>query len=777
MNSSLNRSASFDRQLSLEIVYKRNSMKINKSFLRIAIAAGLIGLAACGGSDSSSRNRNSEIATNVKRYQGTIQVSGGEFGSRTNPDKYSVSFDMNLDAVSTQEFVTGTNNRGDFRNAFSKFSIEKDPSNQGSQDLSTVKWAQCPYDSYFYKDNDTTMSEFQIVFAEATNSDIASAPCGRPTLREDKRHQAGWWTSNGEYVAPNSGARYLTFYFRQPLEIGAEDFPSLVSLLPKGLDPYFTETTNLFAGVAFSPYTLPYDLDFALNLSSTKLKDYQPYDLTATQQTATIDLNWKRSADLVETDVVSYNLLWSTDGSETFVSIPLDDDTEYQIPACLINPENNLTEESKVVLQLIAIDSAGITSPAIEKSVSLTADTVQCPTTDPIAAPTGFTVVASKKTITASWDAIEALDPNGTTYYCVSEVNPNLTDSTNKETIYRQDSVLIDCTTETKMIIKSIRYKNKTEVKYFVQAQSTSGVLSARSEVQTIAVQKEENVSGLTVKSEEGGLTVKWNPNNSKSFDQVILIFSVNIDNNCDKFYEDLLQASLNEDGLDDILNRVGAVMNAETFFLSNDRLGDEYVPGSVVTVCAKRTGLTMWGESPDWGLATYSYPVTALAPVVEETAKTAIVTATATEVQLPAADINLEINLADVYSGFGVSAADVKFVEYQVADGSWIGVANGSSVKIPKAASKMAIRVTKTSGETVVSEKAIERTAATTDTTVATSDTTMAPADTTAPETNETPASSESSSSNNTLLYILGFIIVAGVAGFLIKKKSASTK
>lgn len=753
-------------------------MKINKSFIRIALAAGLIGLAACGGSDSSSRQRNSEIATNVKRYQGTVQVSGGEFGSRTNPDKYSVSFDMNLDAVSTQEFVTGTNNRGDFRNAFSKFSIEKDPSNQGSQDLSTVKWAQCPYDSYFYKDNDTMMSEFQIVFAEATNSDIASAPCGRPTLREDKHHQAGWWTSNGEYVAPNSGARYLTFYFRQPLEIGAEDFPSLVSLLPKGLDPYFTETTNLFAGVAFSPYSLPYDLNFALNLSSTKLKDYQPYDLTATQQTATIDLNWKRSADLVETDVVSYNLLWSTDGSETFVSIPLDDVTEYQIPACLINPENNLTEESKVALQLIAIDSAGITSPAIEKSVSLTADTVQCPTTDPIAAPTGFTVVASKKTITASWDAIEALDPNGTTYYCVSEVNPNLTDSTNKETIYRQDSVLIDCTTETKMIIKSIRYKNKTEVKYFVQAQSTSGVLSARSEVQTIAVQKEENVSGLTVESAEGGLTVKWNPNSSKSFDQVILIFSVNVDNDCDRFYENLRQASLTENGLDDILNRVGAVMNAETFFLSNDRLGDEYVPGSVVTVCAKRMGFTMWGESPDWGLATYSYtsPLTAT-PVVEGTAKTAIVTETATEVELPATAVEVTVKVEDVYTGFGVTASDVKSIEYQIDAGSWTAVTPGSPLKIAKAASKMAIRVTKTNGEEVVSEKAIVRTEESTDTTVVESDTTMAPADTTAPVTTETPASSDSSSSNNTLLYILGFVIVAGAAGFFIKKKSASTK
>jgi LPXTG-motif cell wall-anchored protein len=55
-----------------------------------------------------------------------------------------------------------------------------------------------------------------------------------------------------------------------------------------------------------------------------------------------------------------------------------------------------------------------------------------------------------------------------------------------------------------------------------------------------------------------------------------------------------------------------------------------------------------------------------------------------------------------------------------------------------------------------------------------------MAPADTTAPETTEAPASSESSESssgNNILLYSLGLVILAAIAGFLFKKKSASTK
>ena len=750
-------------------------MKINRSFFRIALAAGLIGLAACGGSDSSSRQRNSEIATNVKRYEGKIQVSGRDFGSRNSPDEYAVSFDLNLDAVSTQEFVTSkTTSRGDFRNAFSQFSIKKDPNNQGTLDLSNVKWAQCPYDSYFYKNNDTTMSEFQIVLVEAPNSDVASAPCGQ---------RAGLWTSSGEYVRPNTDARYLTLYFRQPLEIGTEDFPSLVSLLPEGLDPYFVASENVSAGVSIYPYSLPWDVNFAISLSSTKLKDYQPYELTATQQASTLDLSWKRSADLVATDVVSYSLLWSTDGFETSAAIPLDDVTEYKISACLINPENKLAEESKVSLQLIAIDNAGITSPALKESVSLTADTVQCPTTDPIAAPTGFKVVASQEKITASWTAIENTDPNVTLNYCVSEVNPNLPDPTSDDYQLTNDSQIIDCTSETTLDIFDIHYQNTNETKYFVQVQAQSGALSARSEIATITTPKQPNVVGLTVSSASDGLNIKWDSSGLEAANQVMLLFSVDVDKNCDQTFADLKMATKTKKGLNDAMKRVGAVVNAETFFLSKDRLGNEFVPGSVLTVCAKRMGVNQWSESADWGIATYTNPATTdapsatIAPVVEETAKAAIVTATETEVQLPAMDLNFALNLIDVYAGFGVKASDVKSVEYQVADGSWVPLTKDEAIKIPKKASKLSVRVTKTNGEEVVSEKAIVRTEESTNTTVAETETTMAPAETTAPVTTEAPASSDSSSSNNTLLYILGFVIVAAAAGFFFKKKSTSTK
>jgi len=770
-------------------------MKINKSFIRIALAVGLVGLAACGGSDSSSRNRNSAVATNVKRYQGTIQVSGTEYGSRSNPDTYTVGFDMNLDAVSTQEFTTGTTpSRGDFRNAFSKFSIEKNSDNKGTLDLSTIKWAQCPYDSYLYKSPNTSMSEFQIVLVEAPNSDIASAPCGQPALREDKYHQAGLWTSDGEYVRPEANARYLTFYFRDSLGDTSEDFPSLISILPNGLDPYFDASKNVYANVAVSPYSEPYNNNFALSLSSTKVKDYQPYELNLTSQAGTLDVSWKRSADLVDTDVVTYELSWSTDNSKWVESIPLDDVIDYKIPACLVNPRNDLASGTKVYVQLIAKDKAGIMSPAVFKRVTIGANDVQCETAKPIAAPTGFVIDTSKKQIIASWNALEDQKSNDVIKYCVSEINPNLPDSTSEDLMLQQDSVIVDCTNETKLSLGSLRYETKrSEAKYYVQAFAGSGAVSARSEIQTITVPKEENVSGLTVTLDEGGLSAKWKPTSIESYDRVLLLYAVNLETTCEKFYEYLVEGQRSGELPDDLRNNVGMVFNAENFFIGSDRLGDKFVPGAKVTVCAKRLNNGAWGDSPDWSSAIYTYPLTAvetteaskatdapattLAPVVEETARTAIVTSTATEVQLPAAAVEVTVKVEDVYAGFNVSASDVKSIEYQIDAGSWIAVTPGSSLKIAKAASKLAIRVTKTNGEEVVSEKAIVRTEESTDTTVAESDTTMAPADTTAPVTTDATDSSDSSSSNNSLLYILGFVIVAGAAGFFFKKKSTSTK
>ena len=782
-------------------------MKINKSFIRIALAVGLVGLAACSGSSSSSgRQKNSALATNVKHYEGVLsfQHMSGSDNEVATGDQYTVGFDLDLDTVSSNGLQTNQY-KGDFRKAISNLSIAGFETNTGSTDLSTVAWANCPIESSFYSWTGSKLDLMMIMFAEAPNDTVKNAACGQPSNPSDSTYGIrGFYDADGNYVSTTSDRRFtLRFDLEQGVEIPA-DTTKLGSILPDALDSGFSYSAVSANNKANDGYS---STGYKLNLSSKKVKDYQPFELTATPQAATIDLNWKRSADLEPTDALTYDLLWSTDKFETTQSIPLDDVTDYSIPACLVNPDNGLAADSKVSLQLVAIDKDGIRSPALEQSVSTSADTVQCPPAITLAAPTGFTVVGSKEKITATWTAIENPDSNSAVTYCVSELNPNPADSTSENWIDQQESVMVSCSTEATTRIFGIAYNTTKETKYFVQALSESGAVSPRSEIQTIPTPKTENVAGLKVAAGDEGLNVKWKPSGYKSFDEVDIFFAVNSDKPCsDDLYSELFK---NMDNIDNAGSTVGAVVNTESYFISNDRLGDAYVPGAVVTVCAKRFVWTLWGASSDWVSATYTNPLTStstpvaevtttvasaavatteapkatdapattLAPVVDATAKAAIVDSTATEVKLPAGDINLEINLADVYTGFGVTASDVKSVEYQIADGSWVSLTKGKSIKIPKTASKLSVRVTKTSGEKVVSEKAIVHTEAATETTVATSDTTMAPADTTAPVTTEAPASSGSSSSNNTVLYILGFAIVAGAVVMFLKKKSATTK
>jgi hypothetical protein len=768
-------------------------MKINKSFIRIALAAGLIGLAACGGSDSSSRNRNSSTVTNVKRYEGVIslrQMSGSDDEVPTG-DQYKVGFDIDLDSVSGYTFQT-KGWKGDFRSSVSNLSIAGFDGNTGSTDLSKVEWAKCPIDARFYSWSGDKLEMLMIGFAEAPNDTVKNAECGTPSNLENFGYGIrGFYDSDGNYVSQTSGRRLTIRYDLEKGVVIPEDTATLGSILPNALDSGFSNSSvgvNNKANDGYSQTTSN------LNLSSEKIKDYQPFELTANPQAGTINLNWKRSVDLDNTDLLTYDLLWSTNNFETTQSIPLVDVTEYSIPSCLVNPDNALDTDSKVSLQLVAIDKDGIRSPALEQSVSKSADTVLCPPAVTLAAPTGFEVVGSKEKITATWTAVEDSDPNNAISYCVYELNPNPADSTSENWRDQQESVMIVCSNEPTIRIFYIEYSTAKETKYFVQALSESGAVSDRSEIQTIPTPKTENVEGLKITAEDEGLNVKWNPGGYESFGGVDIFFAINSEKAC----SDDLFSDRDMDGIDNAGSKVGSVRNTERYFLSNERLGEAYVPGAVVTVCAKRFMWTLWGASSDWVSATYTNPLAttetpapgateAPAPVAEETAKAAIVTETATEVQLPAAAVEVAIKVEDVYTGFGVTASDVKSIEYQIDAGSWTAVTPGASLKIPKTASKFAVRVTKTNGEEVVSEKAIVRTEESTDTTApvttdAPADTTApvttdAPADTTVPVTTDTPASSDSSSSNNTLLYILGFIVVAGAAGFFIKKKSASTK
>ena len=68
-------------------------MKIKKSFIRIALAAGLVGLAACSGSSSSDttvvRQKNAALATNVQKYVGSMTTDIWEGDPNTDYTKAS----------------------------------------------------------------------------------------------------------------------------------------------------------------------------------------------------------------------------------------------------------------------------------------------------------------------------------------------------------------------------------------------------------------------------------------------------------------------------------------------------------------------------------------------------------------------------------------------------------------------------------------------------------------------------------------------------------------
>ena len=241
-------------------------MKIKKSFIRIALAAGLVGIAACSGSSSSDttvvRQKNAALATNVQKYVGSATSENWEGDSNTDytnvafrkDDKYQFTFDLNLDAVdanasapsSTPEcwietdgkydykrgadcdaFPDNTWNRRslevDFRSAFSNFSVSGVATNAGTKDLSTIKWAKCPLVTEFHptweqwQEGDTNVSYNErnkvptndmgglyVTFVEAPNDSFVTADCNAiPQEAKDSMDYMGWYGDNRKLYDEN----------------------------------------------------------------------------------------------------------------------------------------------------------------------------------------------------------------------------------------------------------------------------------------------------------------------------------------------------------------------------------------------------------------------------------------------------------------------------------------------------------------------------------------------------------------------------------------------
>jgi hypothetical protein len=803
-------------------------MKITQSFIRIALAAGLVALAACGGSDSSSRQRNSEIETNVQRYEGVFQSNiyeGDPNKSYRNApfrkdDKYIVSFDLNLDTIdanaeaptalltcwdqtvtpwvktttgcsSSSNSWTERSTQSDFRSAFSNFSISDISGNIGTEKLSKIVWAKCPVSVNFtpnYNSNNSQSvsdsTNLRVTFAEAPNQAMATSDCNpipagaTPMIDGPMHHMGGeLYDSNGEAVKVTGATFTINFsgkWINNRTQVVASfpnnvAQPTLKELLPTGIDglvadqniniwtnmrPTKDETvsyTDSLGVVQSYSFRQSVSLDL-LNLTSSKIKDYAPFGLSTTEDATGITATWKRSVDLVEDDVATHVLEWSTDGFANNVTEHRTDGVSMIVPSCLLNPNNEISIDSDISLRVYALDKNGVASKFSDVvTVKKTADNLVCPAAI-LAAPTNVVAKFSIKNMeySISW-AAPADAGTSTIFYCVES---------SSDAFKTEDEIASECgISDTK---HTTWYFGGETASFRVKASRDTGAVSAASDSVDVKVPETKPVTNLKAELSGTDIKVSWVDNQVPGVHSKSAMISWGIMGKTERGPE----------------FGNGAVAGTSNYILSVVDLGADFVPGASIWIDVQAE--SQLGPSKVASTSFEYVTATTAAPVVEETAKTAIVTETATEVQLPAAAVEVAVKVEDVYTGFGVTANDVKSIEYQIDAGSWTAVTPGAALKIPNAASKMAVRVTKTNGETVVSEKAIVRTEETTATTVAASDSTMAPADTTAPETTEAPASSESSESssgNNILLYILGLVILAAIAGFLFKKKSASTK
>jgi hypothetical protein len=784
-------------------------MKINNSFIRIALAVGLVGLAACGGSDSSSnRDRNAAIATNVQQYNGQISFEFDDRRSnkRNAPlqtfDEFSFSFDENLDAIDTNSSLPSyekintcavspdwiytvcpetippedddhrthvlerSSLENDFRTVFSNLTLSSAANNRGTLDLRNVQWAKCPLIANFGTNTrnavPTTANSFTLVFAEAPNDEVATSDCNAiPVDASEEDKSSNFYSADGK-ATPVKGLK---------LELS---FRSVKSVFPDNAQPKFSDVLadglqQLVKG-AVTARLIGERLELSRRrggywsldrLTSAKVLDYAPYAAIATAETGAIKVSWTQSADLNQDSEVSYVVEVSKDGftdSDNIQSIGIGNNLTFSHANCEINPNNDVSVDTEISYRVFAIRPDGVSSKATDVvSVKKTAENILCPEGS-LAAPTNVQAkfLPSDEVFSVSWDAPSDASQSEI-LYCVLASGDN----------FSSESVETYC--------EQIEKNAKLELRIpFYFASSTfkvygtrfeNGVTSALSEsspeVRLPVIAPVTNVKASLLPD---GLKVSWTPGI-----QVAGLKAQSVD---------LAWGFITSEGRGPLVNSGGTT--SSIFVIPNSDLTEGFGPGAKVWIDVASGSNLGFSEIASGSFEYPSGQETVVSgtgtPVVEETAKSAIVTETATEVQLPAAAVEVAVNVEDVYTGFGVTASDVKSIEYQIDAGSWTAVTPGAALKIPNAASKMAVRVTKTNGETVVSEKVIVRTEETTETTVGASDSTMAPADTTAPVTTEAPASSESSSSNNILLYILVLVVLAAIAGFFFKKKSAST-
>ena len=766
-------------------------MKIKKSFIRIALAAGLVGIAACSGSSSSDttvvRQKNAALATNVQKYVGSTTSENWEGDTSKDystaafrkDDKYTFSFDLNLDTVdanessptseaSCWEYTNGTSVRkkgadcdnnadntwyqrslqADFRRAFSNFSMSGLSTNTGTLDVSKIKWAKCPlsteimphYPQYTNSDDFKKLAKVpsnevrgvMVTFVEAPDNsfvddDCNPIPAGTETVGSSVPKVL--YDSTGKAVDAKGATFSLQFWGKWennntsnllatfPSDTGA---PTLKQVLPTGLDALMNntkvdsylsmqggkETTNSWTsnGQTYSYSYKEYMNGKVQSLSSSKVKDYAPFELAATADASGISTTWKRSADLEATDVTTHLLEWSTDGfTNQIETLNTEGDTMY-LASCSLDEDNSISVGTDVSIRVYALDQNEMPSaPSNVVVVKKTAENIVCPSAT-LAAPkiVASSFSAEKYEYTISWSAPADAGTSEITYCLESSADAFAT----------ENSINYSWCGLTETTVKHWWFGAPIASFRVIASRDTGAVSPASASVD---VKSPETKPATNVRATLTGedLRVTWADSNSATYAEE--------------------KRSLISWGLMGKTERgpqsgSGFSMGVNNYLIYVAELGEEFVPGTSIWIDVQ--------VSSQWGLSkptstTYLYPVPAtavattvasattlapvatLAPVVEASAKAAVITPAATEVQLPAdQNITIVVNSAEVAKGFAVPEKDIKSIEYRVAKGVWKALSKQASLDIPKSASNFSVRVTKNDGKTVVSEKNIVRTA-----------------------------------------------------------------
>lgn len=727
-----------------------------KIFIRLAVVSALVGLAACGGSDSNSdRQRNAAIETNVIHYSGTIKPDDSD-------EVYQVEFDLNLDTESSIpiSFPNTSSWVGDYRRAFSNLSLTKLGDFSSDNDLTASTWALCPYSASFSSnvDDQSKLDFFVVQFAESTNPETVSAECGDP-------REGG--TAFGLYDANNvnvteSNSKQLSFSLAaSPIASVGSNAGTLKTFLPGGIlssvqNADISLYGNLRTPIAFDPLGLeggPFkDRYLYLELGSEKLKDYAPFDVKAVPDNARLGITWKPSVDLDPEEIAAYIVRVSNDNFvENVMSFSFGDEetvTVFYLPGCEIKSMFPQLADGDVlsikVEGMKPYSYAGAESKVV--TVQKTSDILNCSPKD-TASPKNVTSTFDGKTRTYSvkWEAGDEVENS----FCVQSSSDQFEEIDEIETIcVGSEQALTD---------EWMGWKSRS---FRVVAHGLDGSISLPSEKTELVIPGVNPVTDVEATITDEGVKVNWKPS-SQADGLEVNTFS-------------LQWAVLDGDKPNGEI-RDAYVRDIDTFTIPVSEYPEAFLPGSEMVIAVVACSAHTCGDptviSLSYPSATETVEGTKTTVAPEVAAKSAVADPAVTEIVLPQGGQDLSIAPVDIAAGFGVAKQDLQSVEWKISDGDWVTLAEGASISIPKNAKKLTVRVTKTNGETVESVKTISAPAESTDTT-------MAPDDTTATESTVVTSEPDSGSGgNNTLFIVLAIVVVIGAAGAFIKLKKPTSR